>query len=241
MSRFGLGFVSGGGTPGNDTFTKILLHMDGSNGGTTFTDVNAGGSPKTWTATNTFGTSTTSTSNPKFGSASLLTSNTVTYISTPYSSDFDLGTQDFAIDFWFNNNSASGGSGVGLAGNPLNSNPSLADTTWYFMRASGSIQLTVGNGSSIAQITGSTSIVGTAWHHIAATRASGTIRFFIDGIQQGSNLSWSSIPTKAAPVLIGVSYTNAGGIANAMYDEFRLSVGIARWTSNFTPPTAQYI
>lgn len=239
-------FMFGGfpqGTTGNDAFTKILLHMDGANGGTTFTDVNAGGAAKTWTATNTFGTSTTTTANKKFGTASLITSNTVTYISTPYSTEFDLGTQDFTIDFWFNNNGAIGGI-AGVVGNPIDSSPSLADTTWYFTRAStggtGSIDFSVGNGVTVAQILGSTNIVAAGWHHIEASRAAGVIRLFIDGVQQGSSLSWASIPTKAAPITIGVPYVNAGGIANAMYDEFRLSVGIARHTANFTPPTAQY-
>lgn len=243
MSRFGLGFTSAG-VPGNDSFTKSLLHLDGANGGTSFPDVNAGGSAKTWTATNTFGTSTTTTANPKFGTASLITSNTVTFISTPYSPEFDLTTSDFTIDFWFNNNNAPGGGSSGIVGNPLTASLSLADTTWYFMRTgtsgSSSIQFTVGNGSTISQINGTTNILGNAWHHIAVTRAGGVIRYFIDGVQQGSNLSWASIPIKAAPITIGVPYTNAGGIPNAMYDEFRLSVGIARWTTNFTPPIAAY-
>ena len=50
VSHFGLGLISNNGVPGNDAFTKILLHMDGSNGGTTFTDVNAGGVSNTWSA-----------------------------------------------------------------------------------------------------------------------------------------------------------------------------------------------
>ena len=52
MTRFGAGFIGGLSTPGNDAFTKILLHMDGSNGGTTFTDIAVGGSANTWASTN---------------------------------------------------------------------------------------------------------------------------------------------------------------------------------------------
>ncbi|HED05973.1 MAG TPA: hypothetical protein ENI61_04750, partial [Ignavibacteria bacterium] len=34
--------------------------------------------------------------------------------------------------------------------------------------------------------------------------------------------------------------TMYGHLLNGQTDEFRISKGIARWTSNFTPPTAEY-
>jgi hypothetical protein len=52
---------------GNDSFTKILLHMDGANTSTTFTDSNSGGSAHTWTAA---GNAQISTATYKFGGAS---------------------------------------------------------------------------------------------------------------------------------------------------------------------------
>jgi hypothetical protein len=83
---------------GNDSFTKILLHMDGANGGTTFTDANVGGSAHTWTANS----ATTSTGTLKFGTASENCGAGVGWIDTPDSADFTLGSGDFTIDFWFN-------------------------------------------------------------------------------------------------------------------------------------------
>ena len=102
MTRFGVGFIGGLSTPGNDAFTKILLHMDGSNGGTTFTDIAVGGSAKTWTPTN----ATTSTASFKFGTASMLTASG--YITTPDHSDFTIGSNDFTLDLWINFSATTG-------------------------------------------------------------------------------------------------------------------------------------
>jgi hypothetical protein len=84
---------------GNDAFTKILLHMDGTNGSTTFTDTNAGGSAHTWTAN---GNAQISTAQSKFGGASGLFDGTGDYITTPDHADYTLGSGDFTIDLWFN-------------------------------------------------------------------------------------------------------------------------------------------
>src|SRR6266481_9069426 len=90
---------------GNDKFTKILLHMDGSNGATTFTDSNAGGSAHTWTATN----ATTSTTQTRFGPTSLSTGAAAGNITTPDSADFTAGSGDFTAECWF---CVSGGNGT---------------------------------------------------------------------------------------------------------------------------------
>jgi hypothetical protein len=63
---------------------------------------------------------------------------------------------------------------------------------------------------------------------------------FKNGAQVGSTATWSgSIGDIAAPVQIGAYATNYD-YSNGWFDEFRVSKGIARWTSNFTPPTAPY-
>src|SRR5664280_436737 len=76
----------------DDSNTKILLHMDGSNAGTTFTDE----SGKIWTAG---GNGQLSTNSPKFGTASGLF-NGSSWITTPDSTDLTVGSGDFTIDFW---------------------------------------------------------------------------------------------------------------------------------------------
>lgn len=232
MSYFGLGLISSNGVPGNDAFTKILLHMDGSNGGTTFTDVNAGGSAHTWTPTS----ATTSTAAAKFGLTSMLGS--AGYITTPAHSDFNIGTQDACVDFWLNNNGLS--SAYGLCGQ-IDSVGTVRSTAFIMQKTGGIISVTMENATLSAATTmnSTTNLNGTSsWIHIAWTKSGTTFRLFVNGALEAST-TFASINSSSRPFTIGRT-GNAGPGFSAYIDEFRLSVGDARWTSNFTPPAAQY-
>lgn len=237
MSRFGFGFIGAGGVPGNDAFTKILLHMDGSNGGTTFTDVNAGGSAHTWTPTN----ATTSSLAAKFGPTSMLGS--AGYITTPAHADFNIGTSDAAVDFWFNNNGV-GSTGYGLAGQQ-DSIGNLGSISFIVSRSGGSgvIQFIVVDGTVSTQISlqSTTTFAGTsAWNHIALTKSGTSFRLFVNRVQEDTTKTLDSVNASTRPLTIGRA-GDAGAGFSALIDEVRLSVGDSRWTTNGTPPTGPYI
>jgi len=78
--------------------------------------------------------------------------------------------------------------------------------------------------------------------HLAIVRYSTQIIFFVNGnitntatIPSGSSFSGNKVE---------VGYASPRALANSFaasdIDELRISKGIARWTSNFTPPTAPY-
>lgn len=87
------------------------------------------------------------------------------------------------------------------------------------------------------------------WHHLAVTRSSGTIRIFLDGnLATGASSSYAIGSTAlfdggTYPFLIGATtvsnLTPSGGWENGI-DEVRVTVGTARYVSNFTPPTARF-
>src|SRR6266487_3394688 len=76
----------------DDSYTKSLLHFDGTNSSTTFTDE----SGKTWTAN---GNAKIDNSQAEFGGTSGNFDGVVSYLSTGSSSDFSF-TGDFTIDTW---------------------------------------------------------------------------------------------------------------------------------------------
>jgi hypothetical protein len=82
---------------GNDSFTKVLLHFDGLDASTTFTDNNAGGSAHAWRAA---GNAQIDTAQFKFGGSSGLFDGSADYVSTPDSSDFTLSSKVFTIECW---------------------------------------------------------------------------------------------------------------------------------------------
>jgi hypothetical protein len=220
---------------GNDAFTKILLHMDGANAGTTFTDSNLGGSAHTWTPTSV----TTSTAQFKFGTASL-TDAAGGSLKAPDSADFTLGSGDFTIDGWFY---VSGGAGTtrALCGQ-TDAAASIASTSVIVtLLTTNLLRLNVGQAGVLTQVNSTTTFTTTGWHHFAAVRTGNVLKLFIDGVQEGGNVAFTgSVNDSAASFAVGGEGDFSGVFWNGFVEEFRLSVGIARWTANFTPPTAAY-
>jgi hypothetical protein len=223
---------------GNDVFTKVLLHFDGTDAATAITDVNAGGSAHSWTAS---GNAQIDTAQSKFGGSSGLFDGTGDYLTTPDHADFALGSGDFTVDCWFNCNVAAGSFAFifsqGDAGG-ADSSLSLFRSDTNFIRAE------VYVGASNFTVTGTTqftNLLNTGWHHVAFVRTGNVLRLFIDGVQEGGDVAVSgTVNDSAFPPAIGIRADLAGALWTGWIDEFRLSVGIARWTANFQPPSRAY-
>jgi hypothetical protein len=201
------------------SLTKSLLHFEGANGSTTFTD-EAG---LTWTRSST---ATISTAQSKFGSSSLLSS--FGGIQTAGSAATTIGTGDATLEFVMYPNSFPGGSLI-IA--------DLRDVTHAnevaIYTSTGTLKLFAAGAD---RITGSTFTTGT-WHHIAWCRASGVSRLFLDGTQVGSNYTDSN--NYANTHISALAQYNGVGSSDAYMDEFRLRLS-AEYTSNFTPPSAPF-
>ena len=233
MSHFSLGYISGGGIPGNDAFTKVLLHLDGLNGGTTFSDVNAAAVANSWSAVSDAALTTASA---KFGPSCLLNGSGFG-ISTTAKSAFDPGTGDFSVDFWYNHNGQSGGLEKGICSYG-NSSINPSQWAWSIDFASNKVQYQLSNGSGQTFTSGSANI-NSGWNLIEMSRASGVVMGFVNGAPDVSFSFPGSLPASTGPLRVGRGITT--GNTSILIDEFRYSVGIARHTSGYTPPSGPYI
>lgn len=81
------------------------------------------------------------------------------------------------------------------------------------------------------------------WYHIALVRSNGELLLFIDGIQQGIPIADTDTYYAGANALpcLGAQANGTSEIAGTLFDgwqdEFRLTIGTARYTANFSPPT----
>jgi hypothetical protein len=207
----------------------LLLHFDGTNGSTTFTD----SSSNAWSMTAN-GNAQLTTTSPKFGSAQLTLDGTSgTYANTPADSAFAIGTGDFTIDFWANPTTTSGSNHRGLftfgsSGGGSGLCMSIRSGNWR-----------IGNAGSPGVIM-YTATAGTRVH-IALVRTGTSIKFFVDGLEQAAsgNQTWSTDFTDNQ-LKIGWAVTTADTFDGTI-DEFRFVKGYAAWTgTSFTPPTAAY-
>ena len=219
----------------DDAFTKALLHMDGADASTTFTDE----SGKTWTAN---GNAQIDTAQSKFGGASGLFDGTGDYITTPDSDDFYLGTGKFTVDFWIRFTS------IGLYNFVFGQTTDANNFYGIEIRSNMIDLLSLTGAASDFNITAATTFVTGVWYHVAVVRdgtTSSDWHFFNNGIELTKTLVSGSYGGNCSNYTgvfnIGASATGfLGNPLNGHVDEFRFSKGIARWTANFTPPTSAY-
>jgi len=113
-------------------------------------------------------------------------------------------------------------------------NSSTVLAPWVLRITSSTLEVTLGNIS----ITQGTVTVG-QWNHIAFTKSGSTVRLFLNGVQQGSNATVSSITVGGMNFTIG-DWSNGGRPFNGYIQDVRITKGVARYTSNFSVPTAAF-
>lgn len=212
------------GLIGNDSFTQLLLHMDGANAGTTFTDSSSAG--RTMTRA---GTPVTSTAQSKFGGASMLCDGSGDYLSTPDAAALRPGTGDYTFDCWIYTTDAASNS-------PFSKGwVASGDVA---CQCSGAKKLTVfHSGSTI--LADPSNFPENQWVHVAVVRASGTVTLYINGVSVASGAGSQNL-SGTNPFYVGGNPVSAITSIDGHMDEVRWSVGIARWTADFTPPKRQY-
>ena len=218
--------------PGLDSKVELLLHMDGADTSTTFTDVS-----KNVLTVTAFGNAQVSTAQSKFGGASLLLDGTGDYIAATDNAGFDVGSGDFTIDLWarfISHPAASNALFAQSDGVDANTGISIDmfNVSRLYVQAGGAV-----NGSAWASFVP----VNDTWYHIEVARSGSTIYIFVDGVSLSVTIdtAFGTVPNSTATAKIG-SYQGTTGFVNGYIDEFRFTKGLARHTAGFTPPTEEY-
>lgn len=200
--------------------TTLLMHMNGSDQGTTFTD------QKSHTVSRV-GTPVTVTGQKKFGTASAYFNGTTDCLSIPNSADFALESAGFSIELWFYVSDIFTRQG-------LVSNRNSSANGWALSVYLGYMRFyhTVGTA-----VTSSNSPVPNAWNYVCLTRATNTFSFTLNGVMSppvymadgGASTQGLSIGAEGySPVLWPL---------NGYIDELRITKAGLRYV-NFTPSAA---
>ena len=214
---------------GNDVDTSLLLHGDES----PLVDSSLNNHPVT-----TNGSISRSAAQSKFGGYSIYSDGSSgNYLSVTDHADFDLGSGDFTIDFWayvIDTNdyyfvmSKTPSSGYGAIGITVKNTGHM---TFWFGQSSGSWTQAVEATLTTGQ-----------WQHWACVRESGMLYLYRDGTSATTPVSANfALDTTAQDLWIGRQNWAANPYWFKGYlDEIRISKGVARWSSDFTPPTQAY-
>jgi hypothetical protein len=175
------------------------------------------------------------TSISKYGTSSLYFDGTGDYMYVMgTSSEMAFGTGDFTIEFWVYFSAIS---------NPTLYDHRPASTQGLYPTIYVGTNILYYYTNSANRITGSTTLTTGTWYHIAVARASSVTKMFLNGVQEGSNYSdTNNYINGASRPIIGDSGSSVGaGPLNGYIDDLRVTKGYARYTANFTAPTAPFV
>jgi hypothetical protein len=218
--------ISGGG---DDTYTKMLLHMED-------TALSNTASSTTVAPASTGGGVSRSSVQKKFGTYSMRNTGTSGLHFTYDSAWMAWGSQIWTMDFWIrldnmatNNQTFFSGETDGqYVGSRIwtttFSYPNSYNSTW---------------GDEVGT---KNNYVNNTWYHVAHVYDGSTIKCYVDGTLDATRSATGSAVTGSRLSIFG-----DWGAGNTWYptgymDEFRISMGITRWTADFSGalPTAAY-
>jgi len=232
--------ADGATTAGDVHFPKVQLLMpfNGSNGATSASDSSNRNNTSSFS-----GNAQISTAQSKFGGSSLAfdgTGDKIT-IGDSYWNDA-INTGDFTIEYWLRLN-------VQDATHRLITNYTGSTNGWgmyysssnyleFFWRHSSSwhyLNNVAGGAKSV--------IPNDTWTHVAVTRHGNTWRLFLNGTAENTRtgLAHTIVSSSQNELTFGVRPDNNSQGANAYVNDLRITVGEARYTSNFTAPTTAHL
>lgn len=227
--------ASGGTATGDPHWSSVaaLLHFDGADGSNIFTDEVSGNS---WDA---HADAAISTAESKFGGASGLFVSGLDYLSMTSKPGFLLGSNDFTLEC-FIYLKATATNFPGIIGKRTSST-SDANWGWGFNNSNKPFFQWSTTGSDSPFISWNNPISNTTWTHLAVVRNGSTISCYTDGVLDNSGSITGSI--HGSTQIVTIARISSGSVIalNAYLDEMRITNGVARYTSNFDPPTAPFV
>ncbi|MDP6587583.1 MAG: LamG domain-containing protein [Anaerolineales bacterium] len=231
-----------GNTVGDVYFpqTKLLLPFDGTNGATSTTDSSNSNHTVTFN-----GTAQISTAQSKFGGSSILFDGDSDYLNIPDSSNFDFGAAAFTVECWINFTTSTGSSYPGLVVRGRGGGG--GNSSWWFGLHENKVSTwlsTSGSGWATSSDDTGPALNDGAWHHLAWVGDGTNVKGYVDGtlcftITQGT-LYNSNRTVDIGSVRDGNETYAVGNCFGGYMDGLRITKGVARYTSAFTPLTTAH-
>ena len=179
----------------------------------------------------TVGNAQIDTSVKKYGTGSMEFDGTGDYLlAIGDSNNFVFGTGDFTVEMWINTSTVS---------------PSYQGV-WDSRTSDPSVtpHITLASGTPVWWVSGAARITGSAlststWYHLAVARSGTSTKMFVNGTQVGSTYTDSNNYVSRAVPTIGINFDTLFPFTGFI-DDLRITKGIARYTSSFTPPTEAF-
>ena len=162
-------------------------------------------------------------------------------VSIPDTTDFEFADGDFTVEAWIKQSNAAGsGATSHTIVNKWHNTSNAKEWILRIDNGTGSNKfefIHTTNGSSNIITTGNTIISTNTWYHVAAVGHAGTIKLFVNGIQQSSTGSQGTINAYSNPLYFGYNLSSNSQWMDGKISNCRITKGQALYTSAFTPTT----
>ena len=231
--------TAGTAAVGDSSFSSVqlLMHMDGTNGSTTFTD----SSNNALTVT-PFGNAQISTAQSQFGGASALFDGSGDYLIVTEVAGLEPGSADLTWEMWIRTTNSTQYATL-ISRTPA----SFASGMWSLMMnhnssTTGDLALYVANFSTGAPLllTTGVNVRDGSWHHVAVVRNGSAWTLYVDGTSRATNTWSGTIADISGSIYIGRDQFYIRDFTGHI-DEVRITNGVARYSSAFTPSTTAFL
>lgn len=223
------------GKDANFSKVSLLLHFDGANGSTSIVD----SSPLRHTVT-AVGNAQISTAQGVFGLPSLAFDGAGDYCTLPDVAALEFGAGDFTVEFVIRTTQT-----LTYACPIARDNGNFNAGAWALLlngNGTGSLQLwNASYSTSVPHLSTSTSpaLNDGAWHHVALVRNGSAWALYVDGASRATSTWAGTMADVALPTTLGRDPGRARDFAGHLA-QVRITKDLARYTANFTPPTAPH-
>ncbi len=226
--------------PGDPNYNSVslLLHFDGADGSTTFTDNSP--TPKTPTVN---GNAQIDTAVFKFGGASGLFDGTGDYLQYAQNAAFDFGSGDYTIELQYKPN-VTNTTQVFLAytKTTVAVNADVAFVFSYNGATTQKVQFVVYTQAGGTVVVASTNNLPTSdFTEIALSRVGTAYYLFMNGVLENTVFESGLINAPTGRVLrVGSYHDGTPFPLNGWIDELRITKGVGRYTTGYTPQTSAF-
>lgn len=181
------------------------------------------------------GNATLSSAEKKYGTYSMQFDGNGDHLEISDASSLELGGSDFTIETWVRFTQLKGYQGI------ISKNSSPSDGSgWALGMEADQLVFAAGNGSwSTFLYSGVFPTINT-WYHVAITRQGNLFTFWVDGQSRTTGTDSIVINDGNLPLYVArypyFPSANPSQDLSGYIDDLRITKGVARYTSNFTPP-----
>ena len=203
---------------------SLLLHGDGTNGSQTIVDSSSNNF-----SISAVGNAQISTSVKKYGTGSVsFNGSASTYLLTNSATQVEFGSGNFTIEMWVNFTTAPSNTVEYQLWHPVNHTSGVKRLSILIYESS----IGIGYFGTNVAVTSALSWTTGQWYHLAFVRNGNTWTIYRDGTSVAFGTNTSTLDVASG------YYT--GPRINGYIDDLRITKGYARYTANFTPPTAAF-